>query len=268
MQTATVVRARRNAFLVTPASLLSNPFYILRRGLFRAIGQLAPRVQGEILDFGCGSKPYESLFVNSSRYIGVDIQVSGHDHRDSKVDVFYDGRTLPFRDAQFDAVVSFEVLEHVFNIDVTLCELRRVLRTDGRLLLSIPFAWDEHEAPYDFARYTSYGIDDILRRNGFDIVEKRKTTTYVLAIGQLFIAYLFQHVLPRGQFAGRLSQLIVIFPLTAALLALDAVLPKRYEYFSGLVVLAQCARRPGDSRDGCGSDQNPKAASPSEPACI
>ena len=83
------------------------------------------------MDFGCGSKPYESLFVNAKKYIGIDVEVSGHNHKDSKVDVFYDGKTLPFADKSFDAVVCFEVLEHIFNPDEAITEIRRVLKGDG-----------------------------------------------------------------------------------------------------------------------------------------
>ena len=236
---ASLPRPRREWFLVTPWSALGNPFYIIRRGLLKSITRMAPAVQGDVLDFGCGSKPYESLFRHARRYVGVDIEVSGHDHRDSKVDVFYDGSTLPFADGQFDAVVAFEVFEHVFNLDEVLGEVRRVLKPQGRLLLSIPFAWEEHEKPYDFARYTSDGLRHLLERNGFTVVELARTTSYLLAVFQLLIAYLVQHVLPRGRLLGGLCQLTVVFPITALALALDAVLPRRDQLFSNLVVLAE-----------------------------
>ena len=43
------------------------------------------------------------------------------------------------------------------------------------LLLSCPFVWDEHEQPYDYARYSSFGIRHILEQNGFEILELRKS---------------------------------------------------------------------------------------------
>jgi len=232
-------KLRREWFLVTPRSMVVNPLYIVRRALFRSISGMAPAIRGDVLDFGCGSKPYESLFGNATGYVGVDIEVSGHDHRDSRVDVFYDGRTLPFADERFDSAVCFEVLEHVFNPDEVLAELRRVLKPGGRLLLSIPFGWDEHEVPYDFARYTSFGLRHVLRRAGFRVVRSSKTTTHVLAVCQLFIHYLVRHALPRDRFFGRLCQVAVVFPLTAASLLLDALLPKRYDFFSNMVVLCE-----------------------------
>jgi SAM-dependent methyltransferase len=232
-------RLRREAFLITPLSIIINPFYIIRNGLYKSILGIAPTIVGDILDFGCGSKPYESLFTGAKSYLGVDIAVSGHSHKNSKVDFYYDGKKLPFPDGRFDAVVCFEVFEHVFNLEEVIVEIRRVLKPGGTLFISIPFAWDEHEIPYDFARYTSYGIQHIFSTNKFEIVELKKTTTYVLAVCQMFIAYLVQYALPKGRFFGRLAQLVVIFPCTILSLLLNALLPKRYEYFCNIVVVSR-----------------------------
>ena len=216
-----------------------SPVYIVRRGLYKAILDLSPAVGGNVLDFGCGTKPYESLFSNATHYTGVDIEVSGHNHADSKVDVFYDGKTLPFIDGNFDSVVSFEVFEHLFNIDEVLAEVSRVLKPGGRLLVTIPFAWEEHEILYDFARYTSYGIEHVLRQAGFDVVRTVKSTTSVLAICQLFIAYLAKYVSPQLRIPAIAFQLFIIFPLNIISLLINAVLPKQYGYFCNCVVLCE-----------------------------
>lgn len=239
MRERLVRRLRREAFLPSRLGIVVSSVYFIRRGLYRNIASLAPRLSGRVLDFGCGSKPYESLFVNARSYVGVDVQVSGHDHRTSAIDVFYDGHTLPFRDGQFDGVVAFEVFEHVFNIDEVLAELRRVLRPGGHLLISLPFAWDEHEIPFDFARYTSFGIRHVLERNGFEVMEMRKSTTYVLALCQVFIDYLRRYVLPQNRILRGLFQLGLIFPLNVGALLLHRLLPERHEYYSNNIVLAR-----------------------------
>ena len=243
------LRIRREAFLPTALSLAISPRYIVRNGLYKAILQLALTLQGDILDFGCGSKPYESLFAHARSYVGVDIKSSGHDHRESKVDVFYDGRTLPFPDGHFDAVVCFEVLEHVFNLDEVFTEIRRVLKPQGRLLITIPFAWEEHEIPYDFARYTSYGIRHVFETHLFQVLEVKKTTTYVLAICQLFITYLTQYALAKNPFIARLLKLLLVLPLNLSALLLNCLLPKRYEYFCNSVILGQKSSSPQHPQD-------------------
>ncbi len=231
-------RTTEQTFAPELLGVLLNPACIIRRGLYTAIAEFAPKIRGHVLDFGCGSKPYEHLFSVAESYLGVDIEVSGHTHSDSKIDVFYDGKSLPFENGRFDAVVSFEVFEHIFNLDEVLTEIWRVMRQSGYLLISLPFAWEEHEIPYDCARYTSYGISRILECHGFEMVSIRKTTTYVLAIFQLIAAYI-SRVLPTNRFLRLTGQLGLIFPCTIIGYFLNSIFPKRYEYFCGCVVLAQ-----------------------------
>jgi SAM-dependent methyltransferase len=241
MCSSLLLTLRRQSFLTSPLSIIFSPVYIIRSGLYGAIRTMASEIGGDVLDFGCGSKPYESLFVNATTYVGVDIESSGHSHDDSKIDLFYDGSHLPFCDSTFDGVVSFEVLEHVFNIDQVLSEIHRVLKPNGLLLLSVPFAWDEHEVPFDFARYTSFGISHVLQSNGFKIVSSLKTTTYILAVFQLFIAYVYQHLLPRRGLIAKVARIPIVFPLNLVALLLDAILPSRYDYYCNNVILAKKA---------------------------
>lgn len=218
--------------------LLFNPSHIIRRSLRKAIAEQAALIDGRVLDFGCGSKPYKSLFHRADSYTGVDILISGHEHTESEVDFFYDGSTLPFTDGQFDAVVSFEVFEHVFNLPQILSEIARVTRNSGSLLISVPFAWQEHEVPYDFARYTTFGITHLLQSHGYEIVSLRKTTTSFLAISQLFISYL-ESIVPKNRVGWLFFLFCISLPCTIAAYALNLVLPKRDAVFSNSVVLAR-----------------------------
>lgn len=52
-----------------------------------------------------------------------------------------DGTALPFDAASFDAVVSFDVFEHIPDSDAHLAEVRRVLRPGGVYLLQTPNKW-------------------------------------------------------------------------------------------------------------------------------
>lgn len=217
-------------FLTKPLSIFINPCFIIRNGIFRLVRHHSSDIRGKILDVGCGSKPYETLFSNCQSYIGVDIEDSGHDHVNSKVDFFYDGKLLPFDDSCFDAVVCFEVFEHVFNADDFIKDIYRVLKPGGFLLISIPFAWEEHEIPYDYARYTSYGLSHIVRSNGFHILELTKTTSYVLAICQSIMSYFFLNIFPRRGYA-RLFSVLLIFPFNIFSYIVDFLLPTRYQYF-------------------------------------
>src|SRR5262245_35658910 len=122
------LRARwwREQYEPTLLGLLINPFYFARRGLLQELRPLFSELNGDVLDVGCGSKPYRSL-VPARNYVGLDID-SPFTRQVGKADLFYDGGVFPVADASFDAVLCSQVLEHVFNPEIFLGEIRRVLR--------------------------------------------------------------------------------------------------------------------------------------------
>ena len=178
--------------------LFVNPFYFARRGLLQAVRDLSHAVRGRVLDVGCGSRPYESLF-EVSKYVGLELDIPENRAADN-ADVYYDGLTFPFESNSFDAVVCNQVLEHVFEPDTFILEIARVLTSDGKLLLTVPFVWDEHEQPRDFCRYSSFGLTALLERNGFEVIELRKTMGDVRTIFQMLNAYLFKKTQTRNPY--------------------------------------------------------------------
>ena len=75
---------------------MSNAFYFIRNALYKKVKQYAPELNGRLLDFGCGSKPYQSLFVNVAEYIGVDYNSEGHSHANETIDFFMMEKLFPF----------------------------------------------------------------------------------------------------------------------------------------------------------------------------
>jgi len=82
--------------------------------------------------------------------------------------------SLPFREASFDAVVCFELVEHLHEQDALLREIRRVLRLDGFLLLSTPNLLTETSldvsggpgvSPYHVSTLTPAALRRLLRRH-------------------------------------------------------------------------------------------------------
>ena len=104
-----------------------NHNFFIRRAISSAIANKAHFLGGVLLDFGCGTKPYKPLFKNCSEYIGVDFKIEGREDKQKDVDVFYDGKKIPFENDKFDSILCTEVLEHVFNIEELLQEFNRVL---------------------------------------------------------------------------------------------------------------------------------------------
>ena len=199
---------KKQSFQPNVLSLFLNPLYFIRRCLFRGIREFAPHLKGKLLDFGCGRKPFENLFT-VAEYIGLDMEQTGHDHRNSKVDVYYDGKNIPFPDETFDALFCSEVLEHVFNPDEILQEINRVLKKGAPALITVPFCWNEHEVPYDYARYSSFGITHLLQKNGFRVIELKKTGNFVRVIAQLQTLYIFECFSKWGKIGYALSLLFI-----------------------------------------------------------
>lgn len=222
--------------------LFVNPFYFARRGLRAELVPLLAQLGGEVLDVGCGRKPYRVLASQATRYVGVDLDTP-ESCRLAVADKLYDGKTLPFPDASFDGALCSQVLEHVFTPEEFLREIARVLRPGGKLVLTVPFAWDEHEQPYDFARYSSFGLRALLERSGFEVVVQRKSVDDARAIVQLATGALFKITQSRSRAAKLLAQLLLIAPVNLVGAAIGAVLPRNPDFYLDNVVLAR--RREG-----------------------
>ena len=127
------------------------------RKALEEVGVDRPRV----LDIGCGHKPYRDLFSRAHHW-GMD-----HGLVDASPDVVGDVLRLPIRDQSVDIVFATQVIEHVRNPQIMVSECKRVLRPNGRLILSGPFFWPLHEEPYDFFRFTKYGFEQLVKDAGF-----------------------------------------------------------------------------------------------------
>lgn len=148
----------------------------LSNGLRKALGEL----EGEVLDFGCGSQPYRGYLPGSAKYFGVDISF-----REGVDAVVKPGERLPFADGRFDAVLSTQVLEHVEMLPGVIQEIHRVLRDRGRLVVSVPFIFQVHGAPYDFRRFTEFGLRETL--TGFSIIRIARLGGIGSSLSTLFL---------------------------------------------------------------------------------
>lgn len=230
--------AKSQKFNLSPLSFFWNPLYIIRSNLFSKIKKNSSWIYGKVLDFGCGTKPYRSLFNNLKMYVGIDLKKTASIDAITSIDVFYDGRRIPFKNNSFDSIVCFEVIEHVFNINIVLQEWQRVLKPEGHVLLSIPFAWEEHEAPFDFARYTSFGIMHLLQENNFRVIKIEKTTTTISAIISMLNHY-STRISGKNIIAKTLVRCLLVGPLNLLSFILNKILPIDTCFYCNLVVLCK-----------------------------
>ena len=211
------------------------PTYFMFKELYRNISNLAPNLSGRLLDIGCGTKPYQSMF-NVDEYIGIEIDDEGRKNH-THADVLYDGKVMPFEDKSFDSALSSEVLEHVFNPDTFLKEANRVMKMDGIFLITTPFFWEEHGQPYDYVRYTSFGLQHILDENGFEVVEHIKSGNGVEVVFQTMSNYIFRSF--KLKYPFNLIVFLLIFPINVIGLILSKILPKNDDMYLENIILAK-----------------------------
>ncbi|MBC5838492.1 class I SAM-dependent methyltransferase [Flavobacterium muglaense] len=214
-----------------------NYNFLIRKSIQKAIKSNASKLEGSLLDFGCGTKPYKKLFVNVKEYLGVDYKIEGREQNYSEVDAFYDGKNIPFENEKFDSLLCTEVLEHVFNIDELLVEFHRVLKNDGLAIITTPFMWEEHEMPYDFARYTTPALKYLYERNGFKVIDHFKTGNYIEVIFQFNLNYI-KNILPNNKVLRQFFLLPFILFFNTLGLFFSFILPvDKTAYFNNVFIL-------------------------------
>lgn len=125
-----------------------------------------------VVDLGAGEATLRKR-VKHARYLAIDrgIGHAGWDY--SALDVVADAGQVPLRDGTADMIVCKQVLEHVPEPIALLREAARVLRPGGTLLLSTNQQWPQHQQPYDYFRFTSFGLRYCFEQAGLETVELR-----------------------------------------------------------------------------------------------
>lgn len=85
-----------------------------------------------------------------------------------------------FKDHSVDVFFCIEVLEHIKNPFNAITEIKRVLKPGGLIIGSTPFIFPIHDEPYDFYRYTKYGLKNIFQ--DFECINLIERNSYIESI--------------------------------------------------------------------------------------
>ena len=123
------------------------------------------KFHGKILDVG-GADFIDRLgFTPGDEYICLDIKKA------KNTSLLGDAHKIPFKTESFDCVICNAVLEHIEKPNKILAEINRILKPGGLLWVSVPFLQHIHADPYDFRRFTNYGLSYEIESAGFNIKE-------------------------------------------------------------------------------------------------
>lgn len=178
--------------------LLTRTFlYIVKRLHRETVQHFAPYLGGLLLDVGSGYSPYRTLFTKAEKYIGLDLAL------DRTPSVVTDVQTLPITSRAADSVLCAEVLEHVADPDKVVEEIARTLKLGGLFLVTTPMSWNLHYEPYDFRRYTCYGLWQLLERHGFEPIETQRIGGLFSLVGSRLVDGIATEVYRRLKFLPR-----------------------------------------------------------------
>lgn len=140
-----------------------------------------------ILDAAAGLKPYEQFFKHC-RYESCDF---------GSCEEFYSNiserrrenlanlhtyicpiEEIPVPDNTYDYVLCTQVLEHVPDPVAAVRELHRVLRVSGQLFITVPQGYGIHGEPYNFFYFTRFGLDLVLKKAGFEVINIQERGGY------------------------------------------------------------------------------------------
>ncbi len=141
----------------------------------------------KIIDIGGKKKNKRGLFdvdkfSNNVTYINIEPS--------TEPDIVSDASSIPLPDNSFDIAIMGELLEHVPEPLSVLREAYRLLKPDGKALITVPFMVGVHGDPYDYGRYTPTFLEKISREAGFKEVETERHGA-MFAVTALMLQHLF-----------------------------------------------------------------------------
>lgn len=170
-----------------------------------------------LLDAGAGECVYNKYFTHCN-YKSVDLGIGELNWNYSHLDYVASLDKLPIEDESFDAVLCTQVLEHLQKPNESIKEMYRVLKPGGHLYLTAPMAHNEHQVPYDYFRYTSFGLKYMCTEAGFQGIK-------VTPMGGMFLRWAYEFprlfvIFPKIGIKQRKVNLIglLIYPVKVALL--------------------------------------------------
>ncbi|OGL59942.1 hypothetical protein A2752_04505 [Candidatus Uhrbacteria bacterium RIFCSPHIGHO2_01_FULL_46_23] len=131
--------------------------------------------RGQVLDLGCGDKPYQR-YCRSQSYLGIDRHGG-----DKRGDFF----KLHLGKNCADTIICTQVIEHLPDPRRLFKLAYKLLKIDSHLVLAAPFVWPLHDEPRDYWRFSPYGLKQLCREANLTVISCQPLGGYLALIWQL-----------------------------------------------------------------------------------
>lgn len=174
------------------SSLIIHPQYFIKKYTNNSTEMAIKYASGTLLDIGCGRMPYKSkLLPYLKKYIGLDHpKVAKLYQGKERPDILADVTNIPLANDSCDTITCFQVLEHLPDPNKGLEEMYRVLKKNGRIIISTIQFYPLHDKPYDYYRYTKYGLEHLLTQCGFVVLKHKEEGNVFTLVFQSINIYL------------------------------------------------------------------------------
>lgn len=124
-------------------------------------------LKGNVLDLGSGKNQASyHRFFKKSEILKISSLDCGFGEESEKF-IDLEKTQVPFKEGEIDIVLAFNLLEHIYNYNFLISEIRRVLKDGGKVFGATPFLVSYHPDPHDYWRYTGESLRKIFSAAGF-----------------------------------------------------------------------------------------------------
>jgi SAM-dependent methyltransferase len=152
--------------------------------LDKQIRKFSHYINGKVLDVGAGEVNRYGKYFKYDEYIKMDPRHTDH------ADLVGSADNIPLENESVDSVVCTQVFEHLENPQKSAEEIFRILKKGGHVLLTVPQMNELHEEPYDFFRYTKFGLQSMFKKSGFEVVVIDQRGGYYSTVAQIKVRHM------------------------------------------------------------------------------
>lgn len=142
--------------------------------------------RNRILDIGCGTGELLS-YLKSKDFIvtGLEPNIKARDFaiNNHNLDIYSNDYITNFKDSSFDTITLWHVLEHIYNVNYFLSEVKRILSENGTLIIAVPInnsydsehygkCWAAYDVPRHIYHFNQDTINRLLAKFGFKLIRK------------------------------------------------------------------------------------------------